>query len=808
MKKILFLLFSMLSLTVTAQDEFAGSKWIGAICKSQTPIPEGRHYSGGVLKEADVKAAWAAVDTLVTKSIFLKRSYNAAKEIAKAEVNICGLGFYELMLNGSKVGDAVMAPLWSDFDKTLFYNTYDVTGMLHNGDNEIKVLLGNGFFNEHGKRYHKMKISFGPPTLIFEMNVTYADGTKETIVSDRSWQWALSNVTFNSIYGGEDFDARITTFNWKPAVEQLAPKGKLTKQIAEPVKIMEKFGVKKVLKSVPFEVLHSSNVQSKDLKRLLDVVANPRPSSLGSHLVMLDMGQNLAGFPEITVKGKAGQQVKLTVSEKLNQDGVCDQRQTGRPHYYVYTLGGKGLETWHPRFTYYGFRYIQVEGAVMKGDPNPNNLPVIHDIKSCFIYNSARKISTFECSNELINDTHRLIDRAIRSNWQSVFTDCPHREKLGWLEQDWLNGEALVYNYDARTMIEQTMLNIRDAQHPDGAIPTTAPQYTVFPEESWGKPFNESPEWGGAFIALPFLYKQHYGSDKLIRQYYRYMLRYVDYLATQDSCYVLDQGLGDWYDYWDGKAGFAHNTSVKMVSTAHYYKWTRMMAEAAGIVGNAADKERLNAHADAIAAAIIKNFYNPHTKNFDTGSQAANAIAVVMGLVPDGDKEAVMKNIENNIRKNRFTLTTGDVGNRYLFTALIENGRRDILYRMLDHYDVPGYGYQITQGMTTLSEQWNPKMGSSLNHFMMGHVENFVIPDLLGIRINGSKVTIEPHPVKGLEWCKGSTECNAGSVSAHWMNRGGRFTLTVTVPESADATVVMPSGKRIENVKGTHKFEE
>ena len=808
MKKILFLLFSMLSMTVAAQNEFAGSKWIGAICKSQTQIPEGRHYSGGVLNEQKVKEAWAAVDTLVTKSIFLKRNYHADRKIAKAEVNICGLGFYELMLNDSKVGDAVLAPLWSDYDKTLFYNTYDVTAMLRNGDNEIKVLLGNGFFNEHGKRYHKMKISFGPPTLIFEMNISYADGTKETIVSDGTWQWALSNITFNSIYGGEDYDARITDFNWKPVVVQQAPKGKLTKQITEPIKIMERFGVKEVLMSVPFEQLSKQKVQTKNLQRLLDMATNPRPSSLNSHLIILDMGQNLAGFPEITVKGKAGQQVKLTMSEKLDKAGLCDQSQTGRPHYYVYTLSGKGKETWHPRFSYYGFRYIQVEGAVMKGEPNPKGLPVIHDIKSCFIYNSARKISTFECSNELINDTHWLIDRAIRSNWQAVFTDCPHREKLGWLEQHWLNGEALVYNYDARTMIEQTVLNISDAQHANGAVPTTAPQYAVFPGETWGKPFNESPEWGGAFIALPFLYKQHYDSDKLIRQYYGGMLRYVDYLATQDNCYILDQGLGDWYDYWEGKAGFAHNTSVKMVSTAHYYKWTRMMADAADIVGNSADKARLSARADSIAAAIIANFYDAQKKTFDTGSQAANSIAICMGLVPKGDEEAVMMNIENNIRKHGFKLTTGDIGNRYLFNALAKNGKRDILYRMLDHYDVPGYGYQLTQGMTTLSEQWDPRMGSSLNHFMQGHIENLIIPDLLGININGSNVLIEPHPVKGLEWCKGSTECNAGKVSVQWMNRGGRFSLTVTVPDGAKATVVMPSGKRIDNVKGTQVFEE
>ena len=221
--------------------------------------------------------------------------------------------------------------------------------------------------------------------------------------------------------------------------------------------MMEYFGVKSRHQLIPQQIAKASNAK------------HPIPAGT----FVLDMGQNLAGFPQIKVSGKAGQQVRLYLSETLTAQGTCNQKQSGSPYYLTYTLSGKGeksadgkrIETWHPHFTYYGYRYIQVEGAVMKGDENPDGKPVIEDIQSCFVYNSAAKIGNFECSNPMFNRAYQIIDRAIRSNWQAVWTDCPHREKLGWLEQDWLNGEGLVYNYDCRSMIEQTMQNIADAQH-------------------------------------------------------------------------------------------------------------------------------------------------------------------------------------------------------------------------------------------------------------------------------------------------------------------------------------------------------
>ena len=805
----LSLLLLLCSTMAAAQDYFGGGQWIGAITRQQARIPEGRHYNGSILKET--RQQWSEADPLSRRSIVLRNHFKPLKAIRKAELRICGLGHYELTMDGWKVGQSEFAPHWSDYDKTVFFNVYDVTDRLRpDVDTEIRVLLGNGFYNEQGGRYAKLKVSFGPPTLCFLLYVTYADDTRERLVSDRSWLWTESPITFNSLYGGEDYDARLepgaydptdslSAARWRPVVVQQPPKGKLTPQIALPVQIMERYPVKATLKR------------------------------LGDSLMVVDMGQNLAGFPEITVSGRAGQHLKIIPGETLTADGFVDQRQTGRPHYYTYTLCGTSpqsplesnhtshlssltshlspltsegtpltSEVWHPRFSYYGYRYLQIEG----------DLEVLKQVQSCFVYNSAQRIGSFECSNPLFNDIHRIIDRAIRSNWQATWTDCPHREKLGWLEQDWLCGEALVYNYDCSLMIRQTMQQIVDAQHDDGSMPEIAPEFTRF-SGSWAKPFLESPEWGGAIVALPMLYWKHYGSDALVAKYYDQMMRYVQYLDTQDSAYILKQGLGDWYDYGPGKAGFAKNTPVALVATAHFYQWVCYLYVVADHLGHIREARQLNTLAENIRQAFNREFYDARRKTYATGSQCSLALPLYLKLVPEKDYQAVLRNLEADIRRHGYRLTTGDVGTRYLFSVLADNDRRQLLYRMLNHREVPGYGYQIAQGHTTLTEQWDPKLGASMNHFMMSHIENLLIPDLLGIKRRGELIEIAPHPVGDLTWCKGSTMSSFGPVNAEWKKENGKLLLDIEIPANGYAEVYMPISGRKDTVSaGKHHFEE
>ena len=774
MRIALFFILSFIFSPIGAQDYFGEAQWIGAITYKDAKIPEGRLCSGNVIKET--KAAWDKADPLSRRSIVLRRSFKPYKTVKHAELRICGLGFYEATINGQKVGDSEFAPSWSDYDKTVFFNVYDVTHQIRQGDNELRVLLGNGFYNEQGGRYVKLKVSFGPPTLLYFLYLTYDDGMRERVYSDEKWQWTESPITFNSIYGGEDYDARLEVGSlmsdvradqWKPVVIQEGPEGRLRPQIAHSTKVMERYPAKQTLR--------------KD------------------SILVIDMGQNLAGYPEITVRGNAGERLKLTPGETLDKNGLVDQRQTGRPHYYTYILKGSlQAEIWHPRFSYYGYRYLQIEG----------DIDVLKKVESCFVYNSAERIGSFECSNPRINATHQIIDRAIRSNWQAVWTDCPSREKLGWLEQDWLNGEALVYNYDARRMIEQTMQNIVDAQHDDGSMPEIAPEYTQF-TGTWARPFQESPEWGGAIIALPMLYWQHYGDMDLADQHYDAMKRYLAYLVSQDSCFILNMGLGDWYDYGPGKAGFSKNTPTALVSTAHYYQWMCYMYVMAKRLGHKQDAEWYNLRADSIRHSFNRTFYDAQKKTYATGSQCSLALPLYLKMVPEGDYQAVLQNLIKDIKAHGNRLTTGDIGNRYLFSVLIQNDQRELLYTMLNHDDVPGYGYQIKKGHTTLTEQWNPDLGASMNHFMMAHIENFLIPDLLGIRRTGELIEIHPHPVGDLTWCKGSTMSAYGEVKVSWQITNGTFALDIDIPLGGFADVYLPYSGQTESIgDGHHHFED
>ncbi|EIY87108.1 hypothetical protein HMPREF1074_01479 [Bacteroides xylanisolvens CL03T12C04] len=811
-------------------ERLSSGQWIGAITRQNAHLPEGRKFHGGELKKPEVKAAWEAVDTLAKKSICLRRTFQVGdakeggtnrkpgKKIVEATAYVCGLGFYEFSLNGKKVGNSEFAPLWSDYDKTVYYNTYDVTEQLRRGENVVGILLGNGFYNVQGGRYRKLQISFGPPTLLFELVINYEDGTCTTVHSDNNWKYDFSPVTFNCIYGGEDYDARreqkgwnqigFDDSHWRPVVVQEAPKGILRPQMAAPVKIMERYDIQKVTK------LNADQVASASVstKRTVD------PSAF-----VLDMGQNLAGFPEIKVRGKRGQKVTLIVAEALTEEGACNQRQTGRQHYYEYTLKGEGDETWHPRFSYYGFRYIQVEGAVLKGQKNPQKLPVLKNIQSCFVYNSAKKVSTFESSNRIFNAAHRLIEKAVRSNMQSVFTDCPHREKLGWLEQVHLNGPGLLYNYDLTAYAPQIMQNMADAQHSNGAMPTTAPEYVIF-EGPGMDAFAESPEWGGSLVIFPFMYYETYGDDSLIKKYYPNMRRYVDYLKTRADKGILSFGLGDWYDYGDFRAGFSRNTPVPLVATAHYYMTVMYLVQAARMVSNDFDIRYYTSLAQDIMVAFNKCFLHKDTAQYGTGSQCSNALPLFLQMTQDADEqgnyrpdtdlnEKVFANLIKDVEAHGNRLTTGDVGNRYLIQTLVRNGEHELIYKMFNHEEAPGYGFQLKFGATTLTEQWDPRQGSSWNHFMMGQIDEWFFNSLVGIRPSTTtkqgyqKFIIAPQPVGDLKYVKASYETLYGTINVDWTCENGTFTLNVSVPVNTTAVVYLPGEKEPKEIQsGTYQL--
>lgn len=757
-----------------APEFLSSTNWIGAITRENAHLPIGRRdFHGPSFKKQENKDIYDQIDTLALRSIQLRKTFKSEKQISKAIVHVSGLGHYKLSLNGHRVSDHIFTPVWSDYDKTVYYNTYQIDSLLLNGENAIGITLGNGFYNTVGNRYRKLWVTFGPPTLFFELHLFYKDGSKEVIASDQTWKYALSPITFNDIFGGEDYDANLEQkgwdqpgFNdqsWKPVVVQKAPKGVLRPQLIPSVKKMEEFGVKNMQRIAP-----------------------------GNYL--LDMGQNLSGYPAIQVKGKKGQSVKLIVGEGLDKEGNVSQKRSGGPHTYQYTLKGEGIEEWHPEFTYYGFQYIQVEGADLLSADSDGDRPLIVGIKSHFIYNSTQETGTFECSNELFSKAHILIKNAVKSNMQSVFTDCPHREKLGWLEETHLNGPVLLYNYDLTQMFPKVMQDMADGQRSGGLIPSIVPEYIVF-----GDDFSDSPEWGGAVVIVPWMYYKFYGDNSLIKNYYQVMKDYVDYLGTKADHYILHHGLGDWYDYGDHPAGYAKNSPIEVSATSHYYYTAHLLAKAAGMLKNTQDEKKYNELASQIRKAFNDQFFHVDTKQYGTGSQFCNAVAIYMGIVEPQYKAAVLENLKADIRQRGYRLTTGDVGNRYLYLALALNNENDVMYRMHNHEDAPGYGFQIKYGVTTLTEQWDPRKGNSWNHFMMGQIDEWFYRFLAGIEpvTPGFKeFLIQPNVIEDLQWVKAHHYTIYGDIRVSWKREGNTFSMDVTVPVNTKATIILPDGKK------------
>lgn len=792
---VLISIFAGNSVNIKSIDSENNPHWIGAIIREDSNIPVGRNYHG-LAFDSEEGEKWQKTHPLSKRSLYLRKEFSIKRDIKDAFINISGLGHYELTLNGKKTGESQFDPMWSDYDKTVYYNTFEITDLLNN-NNAIGVLLGNGFYNQQGGRYVKMQVSFGPPTLFFKMIINYKDGTTEEVISDKTWKYSLSPIVFNDMYGGEDYDARLEQqdwdiygfddSNWVPVVIQDPPKGELIEQTTYPIKVMETYPV-------------------KSIKRVGDVY-------------VYDMGQNLSGFPRIKVSGNKGDKIKLIVGENIFEDGYVNQSQSGSPYYYEYTLKGDKEEIWQPRFSYYGYRYIQIEGAkplkntdlFVNDDQayvdDTRSIPEMVEIESLFVYNSNPRTSTFNSSNEIFNNTHNLIVNAMKSNMHAVFTDCPHREKLGWLEQVHLNGPGLFYNFDLTKFAPKIMRDIRDAQLESGLVPDIAPEYVIFEGG-----FRDSPEWGSTSVILPFLYYEFYGDNSLIIEYYDVMKKYVDYLSSTATDHIVSHGLGDWCDYREDQPyGVSHNTPIPLSASTHYYMVIDYLVQAAEIIENKKDENYYTQLKREVKDAFNKEFFNEEEKYYGTNSQASNSMPLFAGIVEPENRDAVLQNLLIDIENRGHRLSTGDVGNRYLFQTLADNDLNETMYKMHNHEEVPGYGYQLQFGATTLTELWNPRAGASWNHFMMGQIEEWFFKSLAGIRSDNNsgfkEIIIAPQPVGDLKFVEASYETLYGEISVDWEKNEEDFILNVSIPTNCTAKIYLPNEEDYKTVgSGEHLF--
>ncbi|UEG52858.1 glycoside hydrolase family 78 protein [Mucilaginibacter daejeonensis] len=776
------------------------------------------HWQMGLPSKADWKGAqWIAYDRLPDSSKItplihlrgpkklgpandvlplLRKEFKVTKAVKRATIYISGLGHFELSINGQKTGDHFLDPGWTGYDKQALYVPFDVTDQIKQGSNAIGVMLGNGFyFIPRDARYRKLTGAYGYPKMICRLVTEYTDGTTDNVISDQSWTTAPGPITYTSIYGGEDYNANLEQPGWdKPGFNDARWKKamvvegvpQLDAQIAEPLKVFEQFAPKTVKELGPG--VTGQATKSKD--------PTFKPKMM-TNRVLYDFGQNLSGIVRITVKGKRGDTVRIYPAELLTKEGTIDQKGSGNPHYYDYILKGTGEETWQPRFTYYGFRYAQVENAVSSGSANPHQLPVITAIKSLHTRNASAIVGNFSCSNELFNRTFKLIDWAIKSNMASVFTDCPHREKLGWLEEAHLVGGSIRYIYDIANLSRKCINDMQVAQTPEGLVPEIAPEFTNF-----GGIFRDSPEWGSNSIILPWYVYQWYGDKKVLADSYPMMERYLIYLNGMAKDNILSQGLGDWFDIGPKSPGLSQNTPQGITATAIYYYDLQIIAQIARLLGKSADAVRYEKLAGEVKTSFNKSFFDASTKQYGTGSQTANAIAMYCGLLDAKDKAAVLDNIVKDIRTRNNALTAGDIGYRYLLRVLDDNGRSDVIFEMNNRSDVPGYGYQLAKGATALTESWQALPGVSNNHLMLGHLMEWFYSGLAGIKqpddatgIGFRHIEIRPEPVGDVTFAKASYNSPYGMISSDWKKEGKKFVLDVEIPANARASVHLPANK-------------
>ena len=717
-----------------------------------------------------------------------RKEFLIKKTIRKATAFIAGLGHFDMSLNGKKVGDHFLDAGWTQYDKNALYVTFDITGDLQKGKNVLGVMVGNGFYYIPRERYRKITIAYGYPKMICRVAIEYTDGSLENIISDTSWKATPGPITFSSIYGGEDYNATLEqsgwnmpSFNdrsWQAAITVEGPT--VNSQTATPLKILDSFSVKKI--------------------------TQPKPG-----IWVYDFGQNASGIFKISVNGKKGDKITLRPAELLTDDGLITQEAVGSPVYFTYTLKGAGNETWQPQFTYYGFRYIQVEGGVPGSNINPANLPVITAVKSLHTRNSAKKIGDFSCSNDLFNRTYTLIDWAIKSNMASVFTDCPHREKLGWLEEAHLVGASIRYNYDIASLCKKVVNDMIDAQTEDGLVPDIAPEFVHFEGG-----FRDSPEWGSNSIILPWYMYEWYGDTQTLAKAYPMMQRYIQYLQKKSSNYILSFGLGDWFDIGPKNPGESQLTPKGVTATAIFYYDVDILTKVAGLLGKEADSINYAVIAGKVKAAYNKEFFNSDTKEYATGSQTADAMSVYMDLVEPRYKDAVVENIVGNIHARNNSLTAGDIGYRYLLRVLDDNDRSDVIYEMNSRSDVPGYGYQLAHGATALTESWQAYRFVSNNHFMLGHLMEWFYSGLGGIRpskkaVAFKKIDIRPEPVGDVTSASANYLSPYGKISSAWKKDNKNFELDVGIPANTTATIYLPangddviaeSGRLVKNLAG------
>jgi hypothetical protein len=523
--------------------------------------------------------------------------------------------------------------------------------------------------------------------------------------------------------------------------------------------------------------------------------------------LVYDLGQNATLMPELQVSGPTGSYVRIIPSELLGANGLVDRTTCTQgsnpplPAWWQYTLNGSGTESWTPQFFIHGCRYLQVE---LYPAPGGGMLPTIQSLQGVAVHSASKPIGTFSCSNPLFNEIYRLVRWAQVNNMESYLSDCPHRERLGWLEQDWLNGPSLRYNFNLAPLFTKIENDIFDSQWTNnGFVPNIAPEYFQT-SGSLTDAFHNSPEWGSTFIQGAWQQYEFSDDVSLLQRFYPAMKKYLDFLTNEagtNSIILVD--LGDWYDLGQLSAGVFSGTSLTSKSlpgTATYYSDAVVMAKMAQVLGNSADATYYNQLAAAIRAGFNATYFNPANGTYDTSSQTANGMPLALGMVNSTNIASVTAALVNDIQSRNNALTSGEIGIGFVLRALEQAGRNDVASAMLNQTGTPGYGYQIAHGATSLTERWDASNSSfsSHDHFMCGQVMEWFYHGLVGIQPDPSgpgfrKIIIHPGIGSGLASASASLHSANGLITNQWTVDNNLVTMSMAIPPGSTATVYVPA---------------
>jgi alpha-L-rhamnosidase len=735
-------------------------------------------FETGLMSATNWKGSWITDnhDMNTKPAPYFRKVFLAEKKIKSARAYIACGGLYELYLNGRKVGNHRMDPMYTRFDRRTLYVTYDVTAQLQNGKNAVGVLLGNGWYNHQSTAvwdFHKAPWR-NRPTFCLDLRITYADGTLETVTSGREWKTSLSPIIFNSIYTAEHYDARkeqlgwnVVNFDdtkWGNSTFRSAPSGNIVSQSLHPIRNVE-------------------TIPTKSLTKINDTT------------YVFDLGRNISGVSQISLNGEAGTVVKLKHTERLYANGRADMSNIDQ-HYRptddtdpfqvdILTLSGRGEESFTPHFNYKGFQYVEVTSSkpitLTKGS-----------LIGYFMHSDVPVIGQVKSSNPTIDKIWYATNNSYLSNFFGYPTDCPQREKNGWTGDAHVAVETGLMNFDGITIYEKWMADHRDEQQPNGVLPS------IIPTDGWGYEWGNGPDWTSTIAIIPWQIYLYYGDDRILRNNYNNIKRYVDHIVDLAPSGLTTWGLGDWVPVSD-------KPPVEFTSSVFYYMDAVILSKTAKLLNNTADYNKYTALAAKIKTAFNTKFLNTATGMYGGGLQAEFAMPLYADMVPEDMKSKVAANLAKKVLAGNNHPDAGILGTKALLNALSENGYSDLAYKVASQETYPSWGWWIVNGATTLYENWriDAKSDISLNHIMFGDIGAWFYKGIGGIKTDeqsaGFKnVILKPNFVAGLDQFEAKHIGPYGEIVSAWKRNAEVVTYKVTVPANSTATIYLPlaSGKQ------------